>query len=70
MILLKIFKFLKNSVINNYELIFVNNGADKNEFNVLDPFIDTYIQLNKNSGAYLARNIGASFCKCPNSFFP
>jgi|GEM_PF-541409 len=46
---------------NNLEIIFLNNGADENEFNEIKPYINTYIKLNKNTGAYLARNIAAAF---------
>ena len=53
----------------NFELIFVNNGADENEFESLKPYIDTYIKLNENTGAYLARNIGSLFAKSKILFF-
>ncbi|MGD8777575.1 MAG: glycosyltransferase [Ignavibacteria bacterium] len=66
---LKNFEILQKQRNQNYELIFVNNGADKKEFECLEPFIDTYIKLNKNTGAYLARNIGSVFAKSDILFF-
>ncbi len=53
----------------NYELIFVDNGAKEGEFDALKPFIDTYVRLNTNTGAYLARNIGALFASAPILLF-
>lgn len=46
---------------SEFEVIFVNNGCDDEEFKDLLPYIDCYIRLNANTGAYLARNIGAIF---------
>ncbi len=66
-------KFKKRSVENllnlNHqlrgigEIIFVNNGLDDSEFEALMPYITTYVKANGNSGAYLARNLGAIFAK-------
>lgn len=53
----------------NYELIFVDNGGAEGEFMPLKPFIDTYVRLNTNTGAYLARNIGSVFAKAPILLF-
>jgi len=53
----------------HFELIFVDNGGRPGEFDALYPYIDTYIRLNVNTGAYLARNVGAIFCKAPILFF-
>lgn len=66
---LKSFKILQQQRKENYELIFVNNGADEKEFKVLEPYIDKYVKLNENTGAYLARNIGALFAEAPILFF-
>ncbi|HAS74624.1 MAG TPA: hypothetical protein DCS67_10815 [Clostridiales bacterium UBA8960] len=63
------FKILKKQHDQNYELIFVDNGAKPREFDCLTPYIDTYIRLNNNSGAYLARNIGSLFSHAPILFF-
>ncbi len=46
-----------------YELVFVNNGAHRDEFDVLFPYIDTYVCLNRNTGVCLSRNIGSVFAK-------
>lgn len=45
----------------NFEVIFVDNGASPGEFLNLRPYIDTYVRLSRNTGAYLARNAGAAF---------
>ena len=54
---------------HDFELIFVNNGAPEDEFRDLMPYIDVYVKLNKNTGAYLSRNIGAIFAKAPVIIF-
>jgi GT2 family glycosyltransferase/Flp pilus assembly protein TadD/glycogen synthase/SAM-dependent methyltransferase len=54
---------------NDFELIFVDNGCGAEEFESLKPYIDTYVRLNANTGAYLARNIGAVFARSPILFF-
>lgn len=51
------------------ELILVNNGALEEEFSDLLPYVNTYIRLNTNTGAYLARNIGAAFAESPIILF-
>lgn len=53
----------------NFELIFVDNGGKENEFLELKPFVDIYIRLNQNTGAYLARNVGAVFATAPILLF-
>jgi len=53
----------------NFELIFVNNGAPDAEFESFRPFIHKYVRLNKNTGAYLARNAGALFGSAPILLF-
>lgn len=42
------------------QIIFVNNGAGTS-LEWCKEYADTYIQLNSNTGAYLARNIGSLF---------
>ena len=59
------FEILNRQKDQNYELIFVDNGGRAEEFKKLKPFIDTYVRLNQNKGAYLARNIGALFSQAP-----
>ncbi|VFR22623.1 TPR domain protein, putative component of TonB system [plant metagenome] len=51
------------------EILFVNNGAPAEDFAALVPFLDVWVELNGNSGAYLARNLGAVFAKAPILFF-
>jgi glycosyltransferase involved in cell wall biosynthesis len=63
------FKILEKQHNKNYELIFIDNGAKPEEFDCLTPYIDTYVRLNSNSGAYLARNIGCIFAKASILFF-
>ncbi|MCZ0702105.1 glycosyltransferase involved in cell wall biosynthesis [Natronobacillus azotifigens] len=53
----------------SFEIIFVDNGGEIDEFDALKPYIDTYIRLNQNTGAYLARNVGATFSKAPYLIF-
>jgi FkbM family methyltransferase len=45
------------------ELIFVNNGADAQDLEPLIDYVDTFVETQGNSGAYLARNLGALFTK-------
>lgn len=52
-----------------FEVIFVDNGGNLQEFAPLTPYIDTYIRLNQNTGAYLARNVGAVFAQAPYLIF-
>lgn len=66
---LKNFQILKKQRDQNFELIFVDNGGHPSEFDELMPYIDTYVRLSTNTGAYLARNIGAVFAKAPILFF-
>jgi glycosyltransferase involved in cell wall biosynthesis/thioredoxin-like negative regulator of GroEL len=62
-------ELLEKQKDRNFELIFVNNGGHDGEFDSLNPYIDTYIKLMRNTGAYLARNIGALFTKAPVLLF-
>lgn len=45
----------------SFEIIFVNNGAAKEEFVKVEQYFDYYVTLNENTGAYKARNIGALY---------
>lgn len=58
---LKNLQILNTQREENFELIFVNNGAKEDELKIFEPYIDTYVKLNHNTGAYLARNIGSIF---------
>lgn len=53
----------------DFEIIFVNNGGASSEFDMLIEYIDIIIELNENTGAYLARNIGALFSQAPIILF-
>jgi glycosyltransferase involved in cell wall biosynthesis/tetratricopeptide (TPR) repeat protein len=66
---LKSFEILSRQRNQGYELIFVDNGSPKGSFKKLENFIDTYVRLNTNTGAYLARNLGAVFADAPILFF-
>ena len=66
---LKNFQILEKQRDQNFELIFVDNGGQDGEFETLKPYVDTYVRLNTNTGAYLARNIGAVFAKAPILLF-
>ena len=45
------------------EIVFVNNGAPDEEMGAVKGYANKYIRLNNNTGAYLARNIGAAFAE-------
>ncbi|MFP3722321.1 glycosyltransferase [Niallia circulans] len=66
---IKNIQILQKQRCHNFELIFVNNGGSDEEFIEVLPFVDTYIKLNKNTGAYLARNVGAVFANGPILLF-
>ncbi len=66
---IKNFNILEQQRNQNFELIFVDNGGGKSEFETLKPYINTYVRLNTNTGAYLARNIGSVFAKAPILLF-
>ena len=63
------FKVLQRQRGDNFELIFVNNGCQRSELETLLPFVDTYVELNHNTGAYLSRNVGAVFANAPVLIF-
>lgn len=66
---IKSFEILEKQRGDNFELIFVDNGGKEGEFNALKPYINTYVKLNTNTGAYLARNIGSFFAQAPILLF-
>ena len=51
------------------EIVFVNNGAPEEDMSSVRPYVTKYIRLNNNTGAYLARNIGAAFAEGPVLIF-
>ena len=63
------FKVLAQQRDQNYELIFVDNGGHPGEFDILKPYVDTYVKLNQNTGACLGRNFGAVFANAPVLLF-
>jgi glycosyltransferase involved in cell wall biosynthesis len=68
-LILQNFESLNKQRHLNFELIFVNNGKDDIEFSSILPYVDIYIKLNTNTGAYLARNIGAIYAQAPILLF-
>ena len=66
---IKNLQILQQQREQKFELIFINSGSSSRKFSRLKPFIDTYIKLSKNTGAYLARNIGAAFSESPILLF-
>jgi len=58
-------KLLRTQIPSQTEIIFVNNGSDDPRFDTFKQYIDVYVKLNTNTGAYLARNFGALFAKSP-----
>lgn len=66
---IKNFQILEKQRDQNFELIFVDNDGKSGEFDELKPYVDTYVRLNTNTGAYLARNIGSVFAKAPILLF-
>lgn len=60
---------LRHQDQDNLEIVFVDNGASPGVFESILPFIDVYVRLNRNTGAYLARNLGALFASAPILFF-
>jgi predicted O-linked N-acetylglucosamine transferase (SPINDLY family) len=51
------------------QIVFVNNGVPVGEFSTLSSMVDTWIDLKGNSGAYVARNIGAIYAEAPILLF-
>ncbi|MDR5907346.1 glycosyltransferase [Franzmannia qiaohouensis] len=51
------------------QIIFVNNGRDDGDFESINDYVDTWVRLKSNSGAYLARNVGFLFSRAPLSIF-
>ena len=50
-----------NKKTDYYEIIFVNNGEKEENFKEIKKYVDIFISLTENFGAYKARNIGAVF---------
>ena len=58
---LETMRALRAQTPDDVEIVFVNNGAPDADMQPIVPLVDTYIRLHNNTGAYLARNIGAAF---------
>jgi len=58
-------RLLRSQIPAQTEIVFVNNGCDDSRFDVYKQYIDVYVKLNTNTGAYLSRNFGALFAKAP-----
>ena len=67
--LLRNLEILNKQRFHNFRLILINNGSDDSQFEKLTNDIDVYVKLNKNTGAYFSRNIGALFTNAPILLF-
>lgn len=54
---------LRNQTLQNYELVFVDNGSEKGSLDWVQEHAHTFIRMKNNDGAYLARNIGSLFAR-------
>jgi hypothetical protein len=62
-------EILKNNMPESAQLIFVNNGFQPANWHLTTKYNDLTVQLHSNTGAYLARNIGALFATAPILLF-
>ena len=62
---LECLRILKASAAGRCEVIFVSNGVASGELAAVREVVDIYVHLNQNTGAYIARNIGAVFAAAP-----
>ena len=62
-------KALRQQGGDDLQIVFVNNGAPQGDFAALLPCLDVWVELNGNSGAYVARNIGAIHAEAPILLF-
>ena len=60
---------LASGRLNDFELVFVNNGLAREAYASLEPHINVLVRLKRNTGAYLSRNIGTVFTKAPIILF-
>jgi GT2 family glycosyltransferase len=56
---------LKASGSGSCEVVFVSNGVPRADLLVVQQTVDVFVQLNCNTGAYVARNFGALFASAP-----
>lgn len=59
--MIKNLKALNEQLDGRGEIIFVNNGISADELQEVIPLINTCVHATENSGAYLARNLGALY---------
>jgi glycosyltransferase involved in cell wall biosynthesis len=62
-------RFLEAQRSDHFELVFVDNGAGTVVGSPMLSFADAVVTLTHNTGAYLARNIGAVFTHAPIILF-
>jgi glycosyltransferase involved in cell wall biosynthesis len=62
-------RILQEDIAANSEVIFVSNGVRSDQHAELHRFCDVVVQLGVNTGAYVARNIGALFASGPILIF-
>jgi predicted O-linked N-acetylglucosamine transferase (SPINDLY family)/glycosyltransferase involved in cell wall biosynthesis len=62
-------KELRRQGGDSLEIVFVNNGADSNNFLAIKEYVNIWVNVNGNSGAYLARNLGFIFSNSPLVLF-
>lgn len=67
--IVKTAQILREQKQDEIEIIFVNNGAPAEDFAPLAPWVDVWVSLNGNPGAYLSRNLGAVFATAPLLLF-
>ncbi|WP_459618360.1 O-linked N-acetylglucosamine transferase family protein [Bordetella sp. 2513F-2] len=60
---------LREQQQDGIEIVFVNNGIPAADCAVLPPMVDVWIELNRNSGDCLARNLGAIHATAPILLF-
>jgi GT2 family glycosyltransferase len=60
---------LRNLEPGDFEVILVDNGSPPGDMQSVMNYINTCVRLNRNTGAYLARNLGALFASAPILLF-
>ncbi len=66
---LECLKALNSQGKNIAQIIFVSNGPCKDDFPLLNSYVNNYIQLKGNAGASHGRNVGALFANSPLLLF-
>lgn len=60
---------LRASLAERGELLFVSNGVAAEDLGEIPAIADLYIELGRNTGAFMARNIGSAFARGPILLF-